>query len=453
MSQDLSMTTDYPEELAAFEPLPKPVPPDSPPPAKPMPNLQQGTAIEKMLDFLENPSARFFLLSGYAGTGKTFCIQHLISKVRGRMIFTAPTNKATKVIRDSLSSSDYKPECRTIYSLLGLRLEANGEVKELAVPEDPIDLTQYRAVIVDEASMISSLLFEHIAKTANAQNLKFIFMGDPAQLPPVKELRSPVWGATHSVAELTQVMRYDNQLLRLATALRKVVDHPAPSVKLESDNAEGEGVWRLSSGEFEQRILEAADAGLFSRPNCAKLVAWRNVTVDDWNRRIRARIFSSPSELWLPEDRIIVMEPAKDLNDEIQATTDDEGRVNRVEEAWHPTYGEFKCYRLSVTLDDGKPIVLWTLHPEWEAAAARKAEELAAAARTNRRLWGRFWDFKETFHRIRHAYAITAHRAQGSTYDTAFVDWRDILLNRNRGEAFRCLYVACTRPRTRLFLN
>ena len=417
------------------------------------PNLQQGTAIEKMLDFLDNPSEQFFLLSGYAGTGKTFCIQHLIPKVRGRMIFTAPTNKATKVIRDSLVSSEYKPECRTIYSLLGLRLEANGEVKELAVPEDPIDLSQYRAVIVDEASMISSLLFSHIEATAREQKVKFIFMGDPAQLPPVKELRSPVWAKCHGVAELTQVMRYDNQLLKLATAIRKVVDHPAPNIRLDSDNADGEGVWKLPDTDFASRILDAAGQGLFSKPNCTKAIAWRNVTVDDLNRRIRGRIFSNPVKPWLPEDRIIVMEPAKDLNAEIMATTDDEGTVTGVAEDWHPVYGEFKCWRVSVTLDDGKLAVFWVLHEDFQAAFARRSEELAAAARLNRRLWGQFWEFKETFHRIRHGYAITAHRAQGSTYDTAFVDWRDILLNRNRGEAFRCLYVACTRPKRRLFLN
>jgi exodeoxyribonuclease-5 len=417
------------------------------------PNLQQGTAIEKMLNFLADPAGRFFLLSGYAGTGKTFCIQHLVPKVRGRMIFTAPTNKATKVIRDTLKTSDYTPECRTIYSLLGLRLEANGEVKELAVPEDPVDLTQYRAVIVDEASMINMTLMKFIAQTAAEQHVKFIFMGDPAQLPPVKELRSPVWTAADAVAELTQVMRHDNQILKLATALRKVVDHPAPNVKIESDFAAGEGVWRLSSGEFEQRLLEAADAGEFSKPNRAKAIAWRNVTVDALNARIRARIFDNPEKPWLPEDRIIVMEPAKDLNDEVQATTDDEGRVNSVEEGWHPLYGEFKCYRLSVTLDDGKPVILWILHESETARHAAKAEELATAARLDRRRWGSFWDFKEAFHRVRHAYAITAHRAQGSTYDTAFVDWRDILLNRNRGEAFRCLYVACTRPKRRLIFN
>lgn len=417
------------------------------------PNLQQGTAIEKMEDFLRDPATRFFLLSGYAGTGKTYCIQHLIPRVRGRMVFTAPTNKATKVIRDTLASQEYKPECRTIYSLLGLRLEANGEIKELAVPEDPLDLSEYKAIVVDEASMINQTLFKFIELTAKQQGIKFIFMGDPAQLPPVKELRSPIWTAADTVAELTKVMRFDNQILKLATALRQIVDHPAPKINLTADNDGTEGVWRVSEGEFEQRLLDAAEQGRFSKPNCAKAIAWRNVTVDQLNARIRSRIFDSPSQPWLPSDRIIITEPAKDLNDEVVATTDDEATVTRVEETWHPAYGEFKVWRISATTDDNRPIVLYTLHEAFTAQHARKVEELAAAARLDRKRWGLFWDFKDAFHKVRHGYAITAHRAQGSTYDTAFVDWRDILLNRNRGEAFRCLYVACTRAKYRLILN
>jgi exodeoxyribonuclease-5 len=93
------------------------------------------------------------------------------------------------------------------------------------------------------------------------------------------------------------------------------------------------------------------------------------------------------------------------------------------------------------------------LAPESQVAYDRKIEELAQAARINGRKWKAFWDFKESFHSLRHAYAITAHRSQGSTYDTAFVDWQDILTNRSRGEAFRCLYVACTRPKRALVLG
>lgn len=416
--------------------------------------LEQGTALEAIKDFLAAPEKQFFLLSGYAGTGKTYCIQHLVGLIRGRLIFTAPTNKATKVLRDTLTTDQYKPETRTIYSLLGLRLEANGEVKELTVPEDPLDLTQYRAVIVDEASMINANLFRFIKQTADAQHVKFIFMGDPAQLPPVGESRSPIWNHCHAASELRTVMRYDNQILALATALRGQVDHPAPKFVRKTDNADGEGVWVCGEGEFEQRILDAAGQGRFSQANNAKAIAWRNVTVDAFNRRIRQRIFDNAANtLWLPDDRIILLEPAKDLNDETVATTDDEGRITRVEEEWHPTWREFKVWRVSVTTDDNRVIVLRVLHEDHRQLHDQRAEELAAAARADRRKWNSFWDFKESFHKIRHSYAITAHRAQGSTYEAAFVDWKDILSNRNRSEAFRCLYVACTRPKRELILG
>lgn len=416
--------------------------------------LEQGTALEQMLVFLKDPEQYFFLLSGYAGTGKTFSIRQLVDKVRGRLIFTAPTNKATKVIRDTLTTDAYKPECRTIYSLLGLRLEANGEVKELTVPEDPLDLTQYKAVIVDEASMINANLMAHIKRTAREQQVKFIFMGDPAQLPPVGELKSPVWTSAHTKAELRTVMRHDNQILTLATAIRNQVDHPAPQFKRETSNSDGEGVWCLEGKDFHTRILEAAGQGRFSRPGEAKAVAWRNATVDSLNKLIRQRIFdNAASTPWLVEDRIILTEPAKDLEGKPVAVTDDEGKITCVSVDWHPEWREFKVYNLSVTLDDNRTIVLRVLHEDCQHAYDRKVGDFAQAARFDRKRWKTFWEFKEAFHKIRHAYAITAHRAQGSTYEAAFVDWRDILANRNRSEAFRCLYVACTRPKRQLYLG
>lgn len=415
-------------------------------------NDAQQAAIDAMEQFLLESEEKYFLLQGHAGTGKTYCIQHLIPAFKGRLIFTAPTNKATKVLRDTVSSKDYKPECRTIYSLLGLRLEANGEVKELAMPEDPVDLTQYRAVIVDEASMINANLMRYIDQTAKLQKVKFIFMGDAAQLPPVGEARSPVWWINEG-ATLTQVMRHDNQILTLATALRGVVDHPAPRINLKDDHADGQGVWKLSADAFEAMLVRAAREGHFSEPSKAKAIAWRNVTVDQLNARIRREIFDSTDKPWVADDRVILLEPAKDLNDEVVGTTDDEGRVNSAEEDWHPVWGEFKVWRLSITKDDNQPMVLRVLHRDSEALFARKVEELAAAAKADRRRWKNFWDFKDSFHKLRHAYAITAHRSQGSTYDMVFVDWRDILINRNRQEAFRCLYVACTRPKRALILN
>lgn len=422
-------------------------------------NNEQALAVERMVLFLESKEP-FFVLSGAAGTGKTFTIKELCKQVKGRLIFTAPTNKATKVLAETFSSDDlsggYNPECRTIFSLLALRLEANGAVKELTRPEDPVDLTKYAAVIVDEASMINSNLWEYIKRTAKAQMVKFIFMGDAAQLPPVGEMNSPVW-EIRKTTNLTKVMRHDNQILGLATRIRCLVNHPAPSIKIESNKGKGEGVWRVDGEDFKRRILADAEKGVFSQKTACKAIAWRNVTVDALNKTIRSAIFPGAftgTGDFFPEDRIIMMEPAKDVvKGGIVATTDMEGTIERSSTDYHPTYEELKCYKIIAVMDDGHPVTLWRLHPEASAGYAIKLDRLAQNAKANNRLWKAYWNFKEAFHQLRYAYAITAHRAQGSTYDKVFVDMGDILQNRNRQEAFRCLYVSCTRPRKQLIIK
>lgn len=419
---------------------------------------EQQSAVTAMLEFLSAPDEPFFVLSGFAGTGKTFSLQRLVEQLKGRLVFTAPTNKATKVLRSTLTSDTYKPECRTIYSLLGLRLEANGEVKELAFPEDPLDLTQFRAIIIDEASMLNRHLLQYIQQMLKLQpGLKFIFMGDEAQLPPVGESRSPVWRLEAPSARLSKVMRHDNSILAQATAIRQAQGHPAPRFKRLPDFSEKlqEGVRFLEGEDFRKKILEAADAGEFFDPTGARAVAWRNVTVDALNALIRSRLFHNAAETpWLPTDRFLLMAPAKDLLlDELLGTTDDEGSILSAEVEPHPQESEFLVWHVTASMDTGGIARFLVLHKESLPAYNRRCEELAAAARLDRRLWKRFWAFKESFHQLRHCYALTAHRAQGSTYDTAFVDWRDILLNRDRAEAFRCLYVAATRAKRQLIFN
>jgi hypothetical protein len=415
----------------------------------------QSAALDAILAWLETPLAEpFFVLRGYAGTGKTFTVKALIQKFKGRIVFTAPTNKATKVLRRTVKSSNYTPECRTIYSLLGLRLEASGELRELTVPEDPIDLSDFRLVVVDEGSMINSQVMGYIQEAlAGHKQLRVLFMGDPAQLPPVKEKASPIWKIENQVV-LTKVMRHDNQILKLATAIRNVVDHPAPSITIASDSDERGGVFKVAKGAFLQLIGQHAREGHLTS-GATKIISWRNVKVDEYNRLARVHIFGSKeaaASFWHPGDRLIFTSPAKDFNDEVVATTDDEGTVDKVITEYHPIHSSIKCYRISVQLDDGPMVVAYSVHPEGHHEYSRILDDLAATAKANGRKWADFWLFKESFHDVRHAYAITAHRSQGSTYTTALVDYQDILLNRERNEAFRCLYVACTRPTTSLVL-
>jgi exodeoxyribonuclease-5 len=419
-------------------------------------NDAQAAALGAIVDWASSTpaldDAPFRVLKGYAGSGKTFMLRQLPDRMKGRIVWTAPTNKATKCLREALTADDYKPDCRTIYSLLGLRLEANGEVKELSQPEDPVDLSTYRLVVVDEAFMLNKAVMAAIQSAHNTSGVRFLFVGDPCQLPPVKEDKSPV-EALPVIAELTEVMRHDNQILTIATHIRSQIGKAMTQLRIASDNDGAEGVWRLDRRRFEALILDKAGLGWFSDGTTAKAIAWRNVEVDRLNAVIRNKIFPGVTEPYVIGDRVIFTSPASDLDDQPMASTDDEGVVEGVVEEPHPLYGEFTTLRLSITLDTNRLVTARVLHPRDAAAWQRKKDDLALLAKSNGRLWRNFWDFIEAFHSLRHAYAITAHRSQGSTYDNAFVLWSDIMLNRNRTEALRCLYVASTRARKRLVLG
>ena len=153
------------------------------------PTPEQALALEAISSWLaegyslESPTARpasfppftgpkFFCLRGYAGTGKSYSITLLLKMgllKPSEVCFTAPTNKAVKVLRRYLNDAGLA-DCpsKTIYSLLGLSLKENGEVKELASPEEPVNLQSYKLIVVDEASMVNRFLISAINEIGRA---------------------------------------------------------------------------------------------------------------------------------------------------------------------------------------------------------------------------------------------------------------------------------------------
>jgi len=412
-------------------------------------NPEQQAALTALLDFIADPDEFFFVLSGFAGTGKTFLMQEVVARCarsQARFAFTAPTNKAAKVLRAITGTA-----C-TIFSLLGLRIEKNGELKELVGGEAPEDLSSLDVIFLDEASMVNKRLFALLQEIVKFHKVKIIFLGDSAQLPPVGEATSPVW-QLESKAVLTQIMRYDNQILKLVTAIRNVIPSFAPSIVIKSDNANGEGVWKMPKAGFKECIYQEAMKGTFADGSKGKVIAWRNVRVDEYNDLIRRAIFGATAipGNFLIGDRIIATAPCKRGEDSL-LNTDDEAIVESVIATTHPWHPKYHAFELKCRREDGMTIRLMVMHPRSASEFSMDCEALAHAARGNSKLWKKFWELKDIFHEVKYGYAITAHRAQGSTYETVFVDYQDILLNRNRTEAFQCLYVACSRTTTRLLL-
>ena len=426
----------------------------SPIPTAPKPsgmNPDQQAAIDSLVAFLvdPNPPSYFFVLKGFAGTGKTYLMQEVVrhfSKSRAKFAYTAPTNKAAKELRKRTG------EACTIFSLLGLRIEKNGELKELTHGKGGVDLSELNAVFLDEAGMVNKRLMELLIEQTKRFELKVVFMGDIAQLPPVGEAESPVWKLPHDVA-LTKVMRHDNAILALATELRERMNDFTPSIAINTDNDGIEGVWKMPAAQFKKAIYEAAANGKFADGDKCKVIAWRNTRVDEYNNLVRLAIFGAHAQPghYVVGERVIATAPLK-RGEDLLMTTDEEAVVESVIETTHPLRKEYKALELRCVTEQNKQVRLLVIHPDSLLSFTNDCTKLAHEAKLNGKLWKKFWDLKETFHELKYAYAITAHRAQGSTYETVYVDYQDILFNRNRKEAFQCLYVACTRATTKLVL-
>lgn len=445
----------------------------TPDPIIALPDVQltadQTEALTRATNWYRNTKLPAFLLDGAAGTGKTFCLQALLDRLNTDFVlFAAPTNKAVKVLSQTLRRAGIHSPCATIYSILGLKMMPNGDVKELTASEKPkhaVDWWKYKLIVLDEASMVGQVLLPHISRLQEQYQVRFIFVGDSAQLPPVGEPQSAVMSGDWSPeahASLIKVVRQENQILTLASAIRAQVDAFIPRVALQNDHDDQEGVWQYQNPMAADRaILRALDDGLFQQPTGAKCIAWRNVVVNKLNQMIRSHLYPETQQFFVEGDRVIVTDPFNPLTEDntekqlgTYITTDSEGRVEHAEQVPHPWFPEFLCWQLTVVGDDEEQYKALVLHEDPRMQRKWKAhkDKLAAEAHMDRGKWEQFWRFVEAFHGLRHGYAITAHRSQGSTYEQAFVNYSDMLLNQNRREAFRCLYVACSRPRKQLHL-
>lgn len=101
----------------------------------------QQTALDQLHAFLDSPE-RMFVLAGYAGTGKTTLLQAFISQLQDRgdrrvVVFSAFTNKATKVLNQMVSAWGLDVDCLTCCQLLGLRPQIDPETGEQEFIPDP----------------------------------------------------------------------------------------------------------------------------------------------------------------------------------------------------------------------------------------------------------------------------------------------------------------------------
>ena len=465
-------------------------------------NLTKGqrAALYYMIDFvLDKSSHRFFSLQGYAGTGKTHILRRLVifcGLFGIPWLLTAPTNKATKVLTSSIPGIE-KGKCKTIYSALKLTMSTDEDQQVLVDTAmdnyASLDIPSGTLVCIDEASMLNKMVTTKVKQCAQDLNLRIMFIGDPDQLRPVGEERSTAWDLSNIETridnahtdlvrhvKLTEVKRFENSLLDLSVVLRKAVGNsklPKGGPSEVFKDVPDEIKVCTDKAYFEELVLEVKDVAQFRD---LKVIGWRNRTVEHYNEIIRKNLgFTSEFDvgdlLMLAQPKLQKVNYRRSI---IVANIDEEVEVKVItqksmkpQSMFFPNLPTIDYWELTTQTTDfqDKPTQLVLNMPLAEdhgledalqsmAVAAKQAKQRGYSDKANsRRLfeeakqrWKEYWALREEFTLVRFAYAITAHRAQGSSIDRIFVDSRDILANPDPDEKLQCLYVGCTRARTHL---
>lgn len=424
----------------------------------------QDAALAKIMSWFENGNEWAMSLQGYAGTGKSTLVQEVAKQVsairetpfsvpRDPVAFTAPTNKAVKVLREMAARSGVAARCLTIHKMLSLRMTSDGERRELVKKPNPYEsMGGYRLVVVDEASMIHDSLFKSIEEDAHRHDTKVLFVGDPLQLPPV-EFGEPALESlkAYQVASLEKVVRQaeSNPIINLASWLRSRLNKDEWSKEIEIADDATDGIHLVDDRHFTANAIEALAEGTKKQVDI-KAIAWRNATVNQINDGVRRILYGNNPPSFVIGEQLMAASPAGGK----VLYTDCEAVITGIKEQTHREIGKWKCLYLSIETEDGLKDEVPVIHPDAKLDLAKHLDAIALEAKAGQKyLWKEFWSTRDSFADLRPCYAITAHRSQGSTYENVWVDTTDILGNRNMAEGLKCLYVATTRAARNVFLR
>ncbi|MEP0886853.1 MULTISPECIES: AAA family ATPase [unclassified Leptolyngbya] len=417
-------------------------------------NRQQKKALKAMEGFVQSRE-KLFLLTGYAGTGKTTLLQALIKKMRKqgdrrRIVFTAFSNKATKVLQNMAESWELSIDCMTCCKLLGLRPDIDQTTgKQVFQPDRDSEnlIESYQLVVVDEASMINAELWQllNLAVMDLLSKTQLLFVGDIAQLPPIGEPESPVFNEIHERVDLTEVVRYGGAIALLAESIRNnLLQRDLPQFETDVNGDRTEGVIVCQRYAWEKLMIRAFQSDACKAdPDHVRALAYTNRRVDYLNQQIRRAIYGAGTPRFVEGERLVANTPYL-WGESVILQTSSECEVLEVTTAQH---GPWQVWVLQVLTDEGKRRTVNTLH---ESSLGEFQRLLGLYAQEKR--WGEFWDLKGLFADLNYAYCLTIHKSQGSTFQNVFVDVPNALINQNIRERNQLLYVAVTRAARRLFI-
>ena len=445
------------------------------------PTDDQSDALKKIAGYIcDNNSDVIFLMTGYAGTGKTSIISSVVKTLdllRMRAVLLAPTGRAAKVLASYSGRQAF-----TVHKKIYRQKSSKDGLGSFSLDRN---LHKDTFFIVDEASMVSNssvdsslfgsgkLLDDLIEYVYSGTDCKLILVGDTAQLPPVGSTLSPAldpaslggYGFGLISCELRQVVRQSETsgVLMNATRVRLQVAetnlvHPSIDCINYKDTI------RITGEELIDEISSAyGTCGMEG----TIIVVNSNKQANRYNQGIRNRIFFREEEI-SPGDMVMVVKNNYFIIDE-----DEDGagfiangdiaevkKIRKYEERYGFHFADMVLKFPDYNLEIESKVMMDVLHLDTPALPSEKNKELYQSILAdylnikNRRKQFEAVKNNPYFNalQIKFAYAVTCHKAQGGQWERVFIDQGMFNRNEITIDYLRWFYTAITRSTDKVYL-
>ena len=418
--------------------------------------IHQEEKLEEALDLLE--SNRAVLIKGNAGTGKTYLLDELISRVSvgmqsyKKIYGSAPTNKAVGILTGKINTKVKNLELITTHKAMKISAFIDNKTgKKSFIPmfsdkNPPLKGVKY--LIVDESSMMDIRMHIHIIEHATRQNCKIIFLGDDKQINPVGEIDSTVFLGKPIKFDTKEDVITWNDIHDIETEPIQVDDkwicfEPYPEIELTEIIRQGEGnpiitlsrnlsaIWELETRMIEDKgfcytfdenkVIE--ELAKVNGTDTLKYLAWTNDAVDRINKAVRERIYIDPRKIEVGES-LIFDSPYEEYytSQELRVDTLDIDTITfNVITQENPTVEitkvPLKCYIINGkkvdTWGDNKPTWqgVFVIHEDSEAHLDILSKVLLTSAKKRQIKFTTRESFIIKFAQVKYNHAITIHKS------------------------------------------
>ena len=457
---------------------------------------QQNKVFGQIKAFL-NSDASVFILRGYAGTGKTTMVKVIADYIEQtrQLAMMAPTGRAARVLAMKTGHT-----ATTIHKAIYSKAHVEPKkVKNIAESEFKFVFSINNSenggnivAIVDEASMVCSRKIEHELFMFGTDNLmedlltfvrpnfggKVIFVGDPAQLPPVGEsvsnaLRAEYFkekGLKVIEAELTEVLRQkdDSVILKNAMMIRNLLKKDKRNQLVFEEQKDD--VETVPSEQFLDKYLNYRKE---SGKHDSVIICYSNKSANRYNRDIRKSLYGGDVPLQKNDILLITQNNYRldRMNGEFVPVLSIGERIQQSA----PVYAQIggKKERIVITLNfikvtvpngDGNPIPCMLLEDLLTSDTAtisidenralyinfcmrnpnlKQGTESFAEALLNDEYYNAI--------RAKYGYAVTGHKCQGGEWGKVFVDYTG--RTGLDDDSLKWAYTATTRAQKTLYVT